>query len=115
MIGNSCYTIFLAVDFLIYLGLTDDDDDDDGDDDDELLLRNGWVTQGISPYFQPGLLLATLTVIEWAYAVVITTAMQRNLCICHIAYLSIFVLGIYDSSKVPSQHLHSSFILFGML
>ena len=42
MIGNSCYTIFLAVDFLIYLGLTDDDDDDDdGDDDDELLLRNG--------------------------------------------------------------------------
>ena len=45
VIGNSCYTIFLAVDFLIYLGLTDDDDDeddvDDDDDDDELLLRNG--------------------------------------------------------------------------
>ena len=74
MIGNSCYTIFLAVDFLIYLGLTDDDDDDDGDDDDELLLRNGWVTQGISPYFQPGLLLATLTVAN--------LFRERNLKLC---------------------------------
>ena len=43
-------------------------DDDDDYDDDELFLWYGWLTKGVSPYFQPGLLSEILTIANLQHA-----------------------------------------------
>ena len=70
-------------------------DDDDDDDDDELFLWYGWLTKGVSPYFQSGPLSEILTIaslqagfepaqnlssglVEWSCAVVITTTFDDD-------------------------------------